>query len=123
MSVLASVKVRVETLDSFNKEDALGAEGSLPTTTQAPINQKDRSTLNLPAATAQQQVPFPTGMATAQVVVVRASTTTDLQVQTSIAGGASVYNIPVGCAMVFYGVSALYLSSALGGLVDVMVAG
>lgn len=89
-----------------------------------PLTQRDEQTLQLPALTVNQQVPFPVGMATAAMAYVKAAPgTTDLTLKLSLAGGATVLTIPPGAAVVLYGITAIYLSSALGGRADVVVAG
>lgn len=89
-----------------------------------PLTQRDEQTLQLAPAAVDQQVPFPPGMATAVLAFIKAApNTTDLTVKVSLAAGATVLTVPSGAGQPLYGITAIYLSSVLGGRVDVVVAG
>ena len=81
----------------------------------------------LTADTEKQALPFPNGVSTAAVAFVKAvggsGGCTDLTVQVATAAGSTVLTVPVNAAQVFYGVSALYVSSVLGGKIQYSVGG
>lgn len=86
-------------------------------------NVTSQENLVLPPATVAYPWPFPPGISSASYLVVRAKSTTDLLVQTSNAPGSPVYTVPANSSMPFYNVAALYLSSMLGGTIQVIGGG
>lgn len=117
--IQASVAIEVQTAQDNCPSDPRRAAVDF-----RPLTQRDEQTLQLAPATVDQPFPFPVGMATAELAYVKAGpNTTDLTLKLSLAGGATVLTIPHGAAVALYGVTALYLSSVLGGRVEVVVAG
>lgn len=117
--ISATATVTVQT-----QQDNEPADQEIASADFRPLAQRDEQTLQLAPTAVDQQVPFPVGMAVAALAYVRAApNTTDLTFKVSLAAGATVHTVPPGAAAVLYGVAAIYLSSVLGGRVDVVVAG
>ena len=79
--------------------------------------------LTLPAATVEQSLALPVGVTTAQFAFVKAITGDDMKVQTSLAAGSTVYDVPAGGAMIFYNVATVYVSTVAGGKIQFIVGG
>ena len=119
MASSATVGVNVTLTDPDTGLTVQGI-GSLVASLSAGIGVND---IILPAATANLSLPFPHGVVTAQVAFIKAVSCTDLTVKLSTAAGSTVHSVPKGAAQVFYGVAALYASSALGGTVQYSIGG
>lgn len=79
--------------------------------------------LTLSASTSHLLLPLPAGVTTASYVIVQAVTSSDLTAQLSLAGGSTVLSIPAYGVLVLYGVTTLYVNSALGGVANVYIGG
>ena len=77
-------------------------------------------TLTIAADEGTQGVGLPLGTSTAAFVVVYNVSIADLTIQVSVATGSTVMPIPVGGFVVLYNVSALYVTTTVGGICQVI---
>lgn len=89
-------------------------------TGQLLANAKAVEQVTLPALTSQLALPLPVGSSPAAFVAVSALAMQDLTVKLSTAVGATVLTVPAGNTIILYGVTALYVSSVLGGQAQVI---
>ena len=94
---------------------ALGISGQALLPAQAVINEM------LPAASSHVLIPLPVGMTAANFVAITATNMTDLTVQFSLAVGSTVLSVPMGATVRVYGVTAVYVNSVKGGLMQVVI--
>lgn len=114
MSITASVTIKTvlqnNTTNQVSTYEDVNGPMVLNTTTVEDIV--------LPASTSLLQLPFPPGMSTAKLVILRAVGAADLTVQLSLAAGSTVFAVPKDTAQPFYNAPAIYVSSALGGAIQ-----
>lgn len=88
---------------------------------QLQLQARANESLVLPPSTSQQLVPLPAGMSVTNFAAITAVSVSDLFVQFSTAFGSTVLSVPQGTTLLVYGVSTIYVSSALGGAVGAVI--